>query len=100
MQGVTTRKGRLFRIGGRYLLSFSKGVITSRWSVDVIIVAAVITTKKGNEKKGLQGYVSGGILFLKASAETTATAVIALCFSHCHNGSFLGWSEFMFRYYL
>lgn len=92
-------KRRDFRSWARYLLSFSKGCVCSRRSVDAIIVTAVITMTKGNEKKGVQGYVSGFLLFLKATSETAATAVTALCFSHCHKKSFLGWSEFMFRYY-
>ena len=67
--------------------------------VDVIIVTMVITMTKVDEKKGVQGYVSGFLFLRKASAETAATAVTALCFSRCHKRSFLRWSEFMFRYY-
>ncbi len=50
---IATGKGRIFFVGARYLLSFSKGVILSRWSVDVFIVTKVIAMKKGNEKKGI-----------------------------------------------
>ena len=56
--------------------------------VDVIIVTMVITMTKVDEKKGVQGYVSGFLFLRKASAETAATAVTALCFSHCHKRSF------------
>ena len=48
---IATGNGRIFFVGARYLLSFSKGVILSRWSVDVFIVTKVIAMTKGNEKK-------------------------------------------------
>ena len=52
------RKGGIF-CWARYLPSIQKGVVRSRWSVDVIIVTTVIAMTKGNERKGVQGYVSG-----------------------------------------
>jgi len=54
---------------------------------------------KGNEKKGVQGYVSGFLFLRKATAETAATAVTTLCFSHCPKMEFGEESKFMPMYY-
>lgn len=72
----------------RYLPGIPKGSVSSRRSVDAIIVTTVITMRNGGEKKVVQGYVSGFLFRRKATAETAGTAVTALCFSHCHKRSF------------
>ena len=85
---MATRKKVGFLCRARYLPGIPKGVVRSRWSVDVIIVTKVIAMTKVNERKRSEGYVSGFLFLRKATAETAATAVTALCFSHCHKRSF------------
>lgn len=48
---MATRKKVGFSLSARYLPSIPKGVVHSRWSVDVIIVTKVIAMTKSNERK-------------------------------------------------
>lgn len=75
---VAMRKNIVNPILARYLLSFSKGVIRSRWSVDFIIVTTVTTTKKGNEKRRKARICFGIPFHWKIIASTAVTAVTAL----------------------
>ncbi len=96
---IRQRKKVEYSVSARYPSGYPERQCQLPTVVDVIIVTMVITMTKVDEKKGVQGYVSGFLFLRKASAETAATAVTALCFSLCHKRSFLRWSEFMFRYY-
>ncbi len=69
-------------------------------SQKTLLETTVITMTKGNEKKGVQGYVSGFLFLRKVIASTSATAVAVLFFFHYQKRSFLGWVEIVFRYYL
>ncbi len=92
-------KDRIFVVRARYLLRFSKGFIFSRWSVNVFIVTKVIAMKKDNEKKWIARVCFGRSFIPKVTAETAATAVTALCFSHCPKMEFREESKFMSMYY-
>ena len=80
-------------------MRFSKGVILSRWSVSAIIETKVIAMKKDNEKKGIARVCFGRSFIPKATTETAATTVTALCFSHRPNMEFREESKFMPMYY-
>lgn len=71
---ATRKKGQIFFVGHDTFRVSRKGVVRSRWSDDVIIVTKVIAMTKGNEKRRSEGYVSGFLLFPKATSETAATA--------------------------
>lgn len=92
-------KDRIFVVRARYLLRISKCVILSRWSVSVIIETKVIAMKKGNEKKRIARVYFGRSFIPKATAETAAIAVTALCFSLCPKMEFREESKFMPMYY-
>ena len=88
-KGLQREKGRILE-SGKIPFEFLKRLCMLPTVVDAIIVTTVITVGKVNEKKGVQGYVSGFLFLRKATAETAVTAVTALCFSHCHRRSFQG----------
>lgn len=80
-------------------MRFSKGFILSRWSDNVFIVTKIIAMKKGNEKKGIARVCFRRSFIPKATAETAATAVTAICFFYRPKMELREESKFMPMYY-
>lgn len=63
------------------------------------MVTKVIAMKKGNEKKRIARVCFGRSFIPKATAETAATTVSALCFFSLPKDGVRGGSKFMPMYY-
>lgn len=96
---MATRKKFGFLCRARCLPGIPKGVVRSRWSVDVIIVTKVIAMTKVNERKRSARICFGIPFSPKSHRRNRSHYRDRSLFFHCHKRSFLRWSEFMLRYY-